>query len=49
MKFTIDKVAQLTFYAVIGYLVLVHNKGSIGLVGAVSKFYNGAVRALQGR
>jgi hypothetical protein len=49
MRLTVNQVIQITFYAVIAYLVLVHNRGAIGLVKAVGGVYTGGVEALQGR
>lgn len=49
MKVTVAQLMQITFYAVIAYLVLVHNRGAIGLVKAFGGVYGGAVEALQGR
>jgi hypothetical protein len=49
MRLTVDKLAQLTFYAVIGYLVLVHNRGAIGLARVGFGGWTGIIEALQGR
>jgi hypothetical protein len=49
MTGTTRQIAQLTFSAVLGYLVLVHYKGGVALAGAVSKLYSGGVKTLQGR
>lgn len=49
MRFTADKIIQLTFYAVIAYLVLIHYKGANALAGTFFGGYAGAVTALQGR
>lgn len=49
MRMTIDKWAQLTFYAVIAYLLLVHNRGAIGLGRTVTGGWMGVIEALQGR
>lgn len=49
MKLTIDKVLQITFYAVIAYLILVHNRGANRLLQSTFGGYAKGVRALQGR
>lgn len=44
-----DKLVQLTFYAVVAYLVLVNWKGANALLRSIFAGYGGSVRALQGR
>lgn len=49
MRLTVDKVIQITFYAVIAYLVLVHSKGANRLLESTFGGYAKSVKALQGR
>lgn len=49
MRMTVNQIVQLTFYAVIAYLVLVHNRGARGIIKVVGGTYVGGVKALQGR
>jgi hypothetical protein len=49
VKNSADKLVQLTFYAIVAYLVLVNWKGANALLRTTFQGYGGGVRALQGR
>lgn len=49
MRLTLDKYIQLTFYAIIIYLVVTHSKGGVRLVRSATGLNVGVVKALQGR
>lgn len=49
MRMTVDKYIQLTFYAVLAYLILVHSRGGVKLVRSIGGVNIGVIEALQGR